>query len=246
MATIARRQRQSYAKCALRMQQSEDGQIARSGGSGQRIVPEMRSNPLMFRQDGLLGTLAAHCRAQRFEPFRKPAAQRPGQLLVPACLAVKCRPPFDKGAVAIDNGRDAQRRLETAHRQRGRAAEFVGLRALDVGQRQKPLADAALLIEHVPNRANRVAGFAVLDPAFAGTANPDSIIVEIADDFPDVRSRFFEYSAVIGLCHFKNSYLTPMPTDNGLPDGAYPPDLRSGAHSAARNQLKIAAKPPFR
>src|SRR5438270_2205578 len=40
--------------------------------------PEMRGKPLMFRQHGLLGTLAPHCPAQRFEPFRKPAAQRPG------------------------------------------------------------------------------------------------------------------------------------------------------------------------
>jgi len=32
MAAIARRQRQTYAKCAPRMQQSEDGRIGGHGG----------------------------------------------------------------------------------------------------------------------------------------------------------------------------------------------------------------------
>jgi hypothetical protein len=38
MAAITRRQRQTYAKCALRMQQSEDGQIAGQKGQGQQIT----------------------------------------------------------------------------------------------------------------------------------------------------------------------------------------------------------------
>jgi len=86
--------------------------------------------------------------------------------------------------------------LETLDRQRGCAAEFVGLRAIGVGQRQQPLPDAALLIEHFPDRADCVAGFAVLDPAFAGAADPNRIIVEISDDFPDVRRRLRKDGAV--------------------------------------------------
>jgi hypothetical protein len=82
---------------------------------------------------------------------------------------------------------------------------IVCLGAIDVGQRQQPLPDAALLIEHVPDRADSIAGFAVLDPAFAGAADPDRIIVEIADDFPDIRRRLLKDGAVKGSCHLQNS-----------------------------------------
>jgi hypothetical protein len=55
------------------------------------------------------------------------------------------------------------------------------------------LPDAPLLIEHAPDGAHRIPGLAVLDPALAGAADPYRIVVEIADDFPDLRGRLFEH-----------------------------------------------------
>jgi hypothetical protein len=53
-------------------------------GYWRRINPEMHSKrPRMFRQGGFPGTLAAQCRAQRFEPFRKSVAQRLRKQRVP-------------------------------------------------------------------------------------------------------------------------------------------------------------------
>jgi len=40
----------------------------------------------------------------------------------------------------------------------------------------------------LPEEAERLsARLAVLDPAFAGTADPGRVVIEIANDFPDVR-----------------------------------------------------------
>jgi len=76
-----------------------------------------------------------------------------------------------------------RRVAKTGDRQRCRAAEFVSLRPLDVGLRQQSLPNVPVLIQHTPDRPDRIAGLAVLDLAFAG-ADPDRIIVEIANDFP--------------------------------------------------------------
>jgi len=57
------------------------------------------------------------------------------------------------------------------------------------------------LVEHIPDGAHGIAGFAVLDRALAGAADPDRVIVEIAHDFPDFLGRLLEYGAVIGFCH---------------------------------------------
>jgi len=72
------------------------------------------------------------------------------------------------------------------------------------------------------------ARLAVLDPAFAGTANPDRVVVEIANDFPDVRGRLLENGAAIGLGHRAvsvNSLLSRR-DDPDAPNGADRPGLR--------------------
>src|SRR5579884_2487115 len=86
-----------------------------------------------------------------FEPLGKPAAQGRRDLLAAFGPAIECRPPLDEGAVAVDDGGDAHAGAEVGHRQGRRAAELVDLRALDIGERQQPLADAPALVEHVPD-----------------------------------------------------------------------------------------------
>lgn len=48
---------------------------------------------------------------------------------------------------------------------------------------------------------DRIAGLALLDLAHPLAVGPDRVIVEIADDFPDLAGRLLEHGAVIGLCH---------------------------------------------
>jgi len=68
------------------------------------------------------------------------------------------------------------------------------------------------------------ARLAVLDPAFAGAADPGRVVVEIANDFPDVRGPLLENGAAIGLGHravFVNTLLSRTLL------GPNPPGLRS-------------------
>src|SRR5262249_54953967 len=64
-----------------------------------------------------------------------------------------------------------------------------------------PLPDPPLPVEHVAHRADAVAGFALLDLAHPLAMDPDRVIVEITDDFPDLAGRLLEHGAVIGLGH---------------------------------------------
>ena len=95
------------------------------------------------------------------------------------------------------------------------------MRTFGVGQRQETLPDPPLLIKHVPNGSDRIAGLAVLDRALAGASDPDLIIVEIANNLPDVRGGLFEYGAVIGARRLYRSLqgLSPHrgPKGGGLP-----------------------------
>jgi hypothetical protein len=115
--------------------------------------------------------------------------------------AVEGRPPFDKAAVAIDDRRYSQRRTIVLHRHRRGAAKFVNLRAVGIGQGNESLPDAFIPIEHIAHRADRIAGFTFLDPAFAGAVDPDRIVVEISNRIPDIAGGLREHSAVIGLGH---------------------------------------------
>ena len=241
------RQPQSYAKCALRMQQFADSrQVAKSPISG-RFAGKIAGNSdkicsLMFRRRHFPGTWRpSEVRSDSSHWPNQPASV--AQSSSRAALAVEIRPPFDKGALAVDDLEDTQGGLESRHRQRGLAAELIGLRALDVGQRKQPLADMAALVMHAPDRADRVARFALLDGAFAGAADPDRVIVEITDDFPDLRGRLRGKRCC--------NRLLPWRTPNGSicpsmgPAGPMrPPDLRQGRRSW--KQLKFAPKPPLK
>jgi len=110
---------------------------------------------------------------QRFEPLRKPSSERAGELVAASRLAIEIGPPFDKSAIAVDDGRDAQSGLERGDRQRRLAAELIGQRALDIGQGEQPLADVPAPIDHMPDSADRIAGSAVFNPALAGSVHPD-------------------------------------------------------------------------
>ena len=57
------------------------------------------------------------------------------------------------------------------------------------------------MVKHASDGTDRVAGFSTLDPALACTPDPNWIVIEIANDFPNVVSRAFKYGAVIGLGH---------------------------------------------
>ena len=63
---------------------------------------------------------------------------------------------------------------------------------------REQLADVPAIVMHAAHRADGIAGLAVLDLAFAGALDPDRVIVEIADDFPDLRGRRAKDGAVIG------------------------------------------------
>jgi hypothetical protein len=125
-----------------------------------------------LRIDVLPGNHAFQCPPQRFEPGRGPATKCRGEFLAAGRIAVEARPPFDKGAVPVDYSCHANGGPEPLDRQRWRPTEFVGLRAFDVGKRQQPLPNLLVPVEHNPDRANRVAGLAILDPAFAGAVDP--------------------------------------------------------------------------
>jgi hypothetical protein len=53
----------------------------------------------------------------------------------------------------------------------------------------------------IPDRADRVAGLAILDPAFAEAVDPDGVVIEITSDFPDIQCRLLNHGAVLGPCH---------------------------------------------
>jgi hypothetical protein len=52
--------------------------------------------------------------------------------------------------------------------------------------------------EPIPDHADRVAGLAILDPTFAGTVDPDGVVVEITSYFPDIQCRLLNHGAVLG------------------------------------------------
>ena len=139
------------------------------------IHPKRAESPLAFGARTLFlrfGRRAGERRPQRFEPFSKPAPQGSGQLAATIGVAIERRPPLDECPIATHDRRNPQSGPKINDRQRWRTAEFVGLRVLDVGLRQQPLPDLPPLIEHAPDGADGVTGFAVLDPALAGGAAP--------------------------------------------------------------------------
>ena len=85
--------------------------------------------------------------------------------------------------------------------QRRLADESIGLRALGVGQRQQFLPPAHTIVEHIAHRPHKIARLAGFDLAFAGAVDPDRVVVEIADDVPDLVRRLLEDRAVIASCH---------------------------------------------
>jgi hypothetical protein len=138
---------------------------------------------------------------QRDEPAGEGVTEKHCPLVMTLRGAIECRPPFDKAAAAVDDRRNPQRRTIVLHRHRRGAAKFVNLRAVGIGQSNESLPDALAPVEHVAYRADRVAGFAVLDPAFAGAVDPDRVVVEIPNRIPDIVGGLREHSAVIGLGH---------------------------------------------
>jgi hypothetical protein len=197
-----------------------------------------------------LGRARPHRFTQRFEPFSEPAPQSLGEFIAAGGLAIEIGPPFDKGTIAVDDGRDPQCRLKPRHRQRGRLAKFVSLRPLDIGLGQQPLPNLPPLIEHISDGADRVTGFSVLDPAFAGAGDPDRLVIEIANDFPNILSRLLEHRAVIGPRHrsppeksddagLSGRGRSIHPISDGLLGWPSCPAL------SAKNRLKFPAQPPF-
>jgi hypothetical protein len=81
------------------------------------------------------------------------------------------------------------------------AREFIGLRTLFIGKRQQPLPPAHATVEDIAHGPHRIARLAGFDRAFAGAVDPDGIVVEVADDGPDLVGRLFEDRAVITACH---------------------------------------------
>src|SRR6266851_599715 len=228
-------------RVAFEPAQSPDiGAIAgKSARNGLRTVADLTGRS--FREPR---RPAAQRTAERFEPFAEPALKGPGQFFATGRVAIKGRPPFDEGPVAIDDGRDAQGGLKAGDRQRCRAAEFVSLRPLDVGLRQQPLPNVPVLIQHTPDRPDRIARLAVLDLAFAGAADPDRIAVEIANDFPHLGGGLFEHGAVIGFGHLSIPSLDPVETG---PWARKPvPANTSEASDHTWNRLKFPGKPPLR
>src|SRR5437773_12377189 len=110
MSAIARRQRQSYAKCRPRMQQCERGPNHRrnpifltKGCESARNNAEMAlfgsPAPITGNQAENLGS-GCHGVAERFEPFLERTLQGSSQFVAPGGIAIERRPPFDKGAVS--------------------------------------------------------------------------------------------------------------------------------------------------
>ncbi len=84
------------------------------------------------------GFPARHELAQRAEPFGKAVLLK---VRGPICRArrprVERRRPFDQRTIVGHHRHDADRRHIVLHRKRRRAAEFVGVGALDVGMREQ-------------------------------------------------------------------------------------------------------------
>src|SRR6266702_7680343 len=194
--------------------------------------------------------------AERFEPFAERSPKRPGQLVAAGRLAIEGRPPFDEGPVSIHDRGNAQGGLETGNRQRRRVAEFVGLRPLDVELRQQPLPDVPALVQHAPDSADGIAGFAVLDLTGPGTADPNRIVVEITNDFPNFSGGLFEHGAVIGLGHRSIPWFSVPIARRSWAAGRLPPTRspmfppprghpdQSRGHRS--NRLKFPGKPPIK
>ena len=79
--------------------------------------------------------------------------------------------------------------------------------------------------EPIPDRADRVAGLAILDPAFAGTVDPDGVVVEITSDFLDIQCRLLNHGAVLGPGHRMNRPGRSRPPDPGSNRLKFPPKL---------------------
>src|SRR6184192_2826828 len=61
---------------------------------------------------------------------------------------------------------------------------------------------------------DRIAGLSVLDTTLS-VGKPDGIVVEVANDRPNVLCWLFEDGAVIGLCHNAAPCLVPRQDQNG-------------------------------
>src|SRR5258705_13455078 len=108
---------------------------------------------------------ARHDVAPRFQPFLERAGQRRGQPATAARIAIKRRRPLHERPLAVYDRRDANGRLIIGDRQRRCAAKFVGLRPFDIRLGQEPLADVYTAKMHASDRADGIAGLAVLDLA---------------------------------------------------------------------------------
>jgi hypothetical protein len=98
---------------------------------------------------------------------------------------------------------------------------------------------------HASDSPDGIAGFSVLDLTKTLALNPDRIIVEVADDLPDLGGRLFEHGAVIGAGH--RSFL--LVADTGMvgrrATKTHPISDGTAGLRGGRNRLKFAAKPPF-
>jgi hypothetical protein len=94
-----------------------------------------------------------------------------------------------KVRLPVDHRRHAQGGAEIRVCSGGSLAKSIGLCALGVRQRQQFLPPAHIIVEDIAHGPHRIARLAGFDLAFAGAVDPDRIVVEIADDGPDLVRR---------------------------------------------------------
>src|SRR5262245_46117891 len=73
------------------------------------------------------------------------------------------------------------------------------------GHGQESLPNPSALVENVAFRSDRIARFARLDLALAGAIDPDRIVVEVANDVPDLIGGVFGDRTIIAFCHAEAS-----------------------------------------
>src|SRR5205823_14475724 len=95
-----------------------------------------------------------------------------------------------------------------------RVAERVCLDPVDVRMCKQTLANGAVCDAYIADCPDRIAGLSVLDTTLS-VGKPDGIVVEVANDRPNVLCWLFEDGAVIGLCHNAAPCLVPRQAQNG-------------------------------
>ena len=110
-------------------------------------------------------------------------------LLAALGLAIERCPPLHEGSITINDGQNSQGCPVILHRHRRRISKFVGLRTFHVGHRKQLLAYPLAFVQNAAYGADGFARLAGLDFTFSRAIDPDRIVVEVADDVPDLVSR---------------------------------------------------------